>query len=241
MSTEYEKLLELTECDEPKLTAEFRALLHKELALGMTRFVCRHGTLSEGFDKVTPSQKYYQAVKEAYGRSNELRRIRANAKKAQADLIDAQEELNFADTEAKQLRAEAAVELAQLSLFELLVTAEDTARQLDEFNKIRLELQDQVRAQYPEGIEQAEPDNWKVVAELRSLKAQSLGTREDLTVIPLPSAEKAKFGLQIGHPEMAVSYTLENKEEISSLYQGNVQRFLEKKTGFNLQGLERKT
>ena len=158
--------------------------------MGMTRFVCWNGTLGEGFEKLTDAQKYYQAVKETYVRACELRRLKARAKEAYADFIEAKREIELAKGEVAQLRAEAKFELAELAAFELLVSAEDTLRQLDEFNKVRLELQDKVRAQYPGGIEQAEPDNWAAVMQYR------MATGGNLPSVPLPPDAKQKIGLE---------------------------------------------
>jgi hypothetical protein len=208
--------------------------MNKELCLGMTRFVCRYGTLSEAFDKLTPSQKYYQAVKETYLRANELKRLEANAKNAQADYLEAVESYKQCTTDWAQLRCKAKIELAELQMFELLVSVEDTWRQFDEFNKVRMELKEQVHTQYPEGIEQAELDNWKSVAEFKATKQLASGRFEDFTQIPLPPMEKAKISLENGHNEGAVAFVMENKHLINEKFQGDVAAFLAKKTGVAL-------
>lgn len=187
---EFKKLFEVTSDVKIGLADEIKNLLHTELCMGMTRFVCRNGTLGDGFEKLTDAQKYYQAVKETYVRACELRRAKANAKKAYADFLEARSEVANADNEIKKLRAESKLELAELSAFELLVHAEDTLRQLDEFNKVRLELQDKVRDQYPEGIEQAEPDNWKAVMQYRLNNVP-----QTISSIPLPMNEKQQIAL----------------------------------------------
>lgn len=193
---EFKRIFEITSDQKIGLADELKQLLHTELCMGMTRFVCRYGTLGDGFEKLTDAQKYYQAVKEVYVRSCELKRSRANAKRAYAEYIEAKAELAQADNEIKRLKAESKVELAELSALELLVHAEDTLRQMDEFNKVRLELQDSVRAQYPEGIEQAEPDSWKAVMEYRLSKLGMPGENYNFSSIPLPLEEKQKIGLE---------------------------------------------
>lgn len=211
---DFDKILEIANENAVSLSHELRNQLHKEMALGMTRFVCRHGTLSDSFDKLTESQIYYQANKEAYIRANELRRLRANAKKANAELLEAKEDLRKAVTEIEKLKAQARLELAELNLFELLVTAEDTARQLDEFNKIRGELRESVRSAYPEGIEQAELDNWRAVAEYKAFLKQVGCASGPLNSLPLPSDEKAKIGVVSNNPEMAAWYLVQNKAKL---------------------------
>lgn len=190
------KLFEVTNDIRVDLADDMKELLNKELCMGMTRFVCRHGTLGDGFEKLTDAQKYYQAIKETYVRACELRRTKANAKKFYADFIEAKQEIELAKGEVAQLRAESKLELAELSAFELLVHAEDTLRQLDEFNKVRLELQDTVRAQYPGGIEESESDSWTAVMQYRLSKMGAPGETTNISSIPLPLHEKQKIGLE---------------------------------------------
>lgn len=192
MSNIFEKVFDLTSDDRLNIRLDLKNLINKELALGMTRYVCRNGTLGDGFEKLTDSQKYYQSIRECYGRANEMARCRANSKKAYADYLDAKVALEKAETLTDRLRAEAAVELAELSAFELTVTAEDTMRQFDEFNKVRMELMGSVRRQYPEGIEQAEPDNWRAVMRYRLMQGS-----HDIQAVPLPMEEKAAIGAQM--------------------------------------------
>ena len=207
----FEKILKITGEEKVELRHEIKETIHKELCLGMTRFVCRNGTLSEGFDKFTDAQKYYQAVKETYIRSNELKRIGANAKKAQADYLESKIEWLEAKEPHTKLRCEGKMELAELALFELLVQTEDTWRQFDEFNKVRLELKPIVTAQYPEGIEQAESDNWHAVAQAWAMrKLTGAGT---LGHIPLPANDKEKLAQIYKLPELSIAKIVENKPE----------------------------
>lgn len=214
MSDDFEKLLKITENETVELTDSFKNLLSKELVFGQTRYVCRYGTLSDGHEKITSAQRYYQALKEMWNCRIGLKAQRVKAKRAQADLLDAQEALNAAKTKSEILRGEAAVEEAQEGLLQALTSAEDIARQLDEYNKIRLELQDEVRAKYPNGIEQAEYDNWKAVAEYRMIKEQTPGVqRERLDNVPLPELEKAKLGLAFNRID-AVGPLMVSKQEL---------------------------
>lgn len=210
---QYQKLIEITSSPEVSLCSEIKELLGKELVLGMTRNTCRNGTLGEGFECLTDSQKYYQANKEVYMRSIEMKRLHANAKAAQADLLDANEEVEKASTESSKLRARSKVELSELRLFETLVSAEDTYRQLDEFNKVRLELKDKVRAQYPDGIEQAEKDNWSAVAKYRFLKQTTNGS--GMESIPLSAMEKYQIGEILKRPDMMIELASSNAKPFS--------------------------
>ena len=199
---EFNKILALSNDETVELASSFKELLHKELTLGMTRYVCRYGTLSDSFDKLTDSQRYYQSIREMYNRANEISMQKVASMEAQADLIDAEELLEKAETKSQKLRAEAKVLKAKNALRSSLVMIEDIMRQLDEFNKVRLELQDKVRAQYPEGIEQAESDNWKAVAKYK-IARQNVGHNEMLNHIPLPMEEKARLGVMYNKPELA--------------------------------------
>lgn len=227
----FHDIMEITKSGVPELSDEFKKLINKELALGMTDFVCEHGTLSEGFDKITDSQKYYQAVKESYVRKCELVRIKCSAKKAYADFLDATEKLKTAKNDAEALRFQAELELAELGVFELNVQAADTERQLKAFERIKAKLGPDVKATYPDGIESAELDNWRVVAEFKALKQSSTGKLEDLTVIPLPLDEKAKLGMQLAHGEMAIAEVLRNKKTIEIAFGGDTKKFLDSKAG----------
>jgi hypothetical protein len=196
MEDKFKKLFEVTSDTKISLSEDLKQLLNKELCLGMTRWVCRHGTLGDGFEKLTSAQKYYQSLKETYTRAVELRRTRAKVKEAYADFLEASKSKLAAEEsgdEILKIRSEAKLELAEITAGDLLVHAEDTLRQLDEFNKIRLELQDSVRAEYPNGIEQAEPDNWRAVLEYRAAKAMSGAGPQDLAAVPLPIENKMQI------------------------------------------------
>ena len=205
----YSKIVDLTSSPTVTLCADFKDLLHTELCLGMTRYVCRNGTLSAGHEKVTTSQRYYQAVKECYGLAQNIKSQKVIAMEAQADLLDAQEMDEH--KEASKLRKQAAIMRAVNKLEGALVTIEDQMRQLDEFNKVRMELMAEVKAKYPLGIEQAEEDNWKAVAKYRYFK-KAMGYSENLTHIPLPMDEQAKLGIEMESPDlMAWKLTVDQK------------------------------
>jgi hypothetical protein len=222
--SDYDKLLQLTSDDTVELATGFKELLHKKLVLGQTRHVCKHGTLSEGHEKITDSQRYYQAIKEMYYLGNNIRMQKAAAMIAQADLLEATTELKEAKTTAQELRAEAKIMIAQNSLTTALVTVEDQMRMLDEYNRIRKELGPAVDAKYPEGIEQAEQDNWTAVAEYRRLKGE-----QRMDNIPLSPEHKAKLGLDWKRGDMLAAAAVRNKEDICKLANGDANKyFLEK-------------
>lgn len=212
---EYEKLLKLTEDSTVELATSFKDLLHKKLALGQTRYVCRYGTLSDGHEKITDAQRYFQAIKEMYYLGNNIRSMKAQAMLAHADLMDAQKKLKWAWTRAAKLRAEANIIQAQDRMVSALVTVEDQMRMLDEYNQIRQELEPIVEHQYPEGIEQAEPDNWKAVARYRLMK-NSRGERLDN--IPLPPEEKARIGIENGRFDAAAPLRVVNPERAEKIF-----------------------
>lgn len=198
---EYDKLMSLLEDDKVGLASSFKELINKELCLGQTRYLCRNGTLSDGHEKITDSQRYYQAIKEMYYLGSNIRSQKALAMMAQADVLDAQDDLQAASKKSEKLRAEGKLMQAHERLIGCLVTVEDQMRMLDEYNKIRQELGPQVKAQYPEGIEQAELDNWTAVAEYRAMK-RSVGFAEPMTNLPLPKEEKVRIGIALNQPDM---------------------------------------
>jgi hypothetical protein len=220
---EFDKLIELTSDERVELGTSFKELLHKELCLGMTRYVCRYGTLSDGHEKLTDAQRYYQAIREMYNRAHEVQSQKAAAMEAQADLLDAEEDLARAINTPAKLRAEAAIMRAHGRLVTSLVTVEDILRQLDEFNKVRLELKKSVQAQYPEGIEQAEEDNWKAVMKYRHLK-RSLGYGPELTHVPLAPEVKAQLGFELGRPELTAWLAIQDEKKALQLIQQEEQK-----------------
>lgn len=227
MITEYEKIVELTSDSKVELAQNFKELMHKKLQFGQSRYVCRNGTLSEGHDKLLDSQRYLQAIKEAWYLSTNIILQKAVAMEAYADLLDGEVDLRIAEAESQELRAEAKVLKAKQRLMTALTTVEDQVRQLDEYMKIEAELRADFDTKYPEGIEQAEPEHWKAVAEYRAVN-RSLGISETMKNIPMSADEKAKLGIQLGCPDMATWYLTKNKKELLESGLGAMQ-FLEEK------------
>jgi hypothetical protein len=215
---DYEKVLELVDSEQVELATSFKSLLHKELVLGQTRWVCRYGTLSDGHEKITDAHRYYQAIKEMYALSGSIRLQKASAMLAQADLLDAQELEAQATKASDKLRAQGKALQAQEQMLTALVTIEDQLRMLDEYDKVRLELKPIVQAQYPQGIEQAERDNWLAVAEYRMLKQQVPGNApERLDNVPLDPLTKAQYGLHAGRMDAIAPLLVGKKELVAQL------------------------
>ena len=228
----FEKIIEIGKDDRIKLGSKMRELLHKELFPGMTRYVCRNGTLSDGFEKITPAQRYAQATKEIYIRSCEVKRLQSQAKINQAILIKAEKKLKInrllklIKIPVDTLTAEANVEIAQENLLGNLVSCEDTLRQLDEFSKVRKELQTEVLSKYPNGLEDAEEDNWKAVARYRA-DMRLLGYDNQPQHVPLEMHEKAKIGLETGISEYKLFLEHSESNAISILADGNMSKYLQ--------------
>lgn len=217
---EFDKILELLDDDKVQLAQSFKNEINKKLALGMTKYVCRYGTLSDGHEKITDAQRYFQAIKEMYMYGIELENQKVLAMEAQADLMDAEEALELAEKASDKIRAEAKIMKAKNMLTSCLVNIEDKKRCLEAFNEVRLELKDQVEAQYPNGIEQAEEDNWKAVAKYQIYK-KKLGRQAELTHLPLHKETKAKMGLEMGAPEMAVWLGVTDPRKLNELQEKN--------------------
>ena len=204
--------------EKAELPKEIKELLGKELCFGMTDYVCRFGSLGDGFEKLTKSQRYYQAIKEVWVRAIEIQRLRANSKRLQADLIEARDELEHSNTDHERLRAESKIDHAELGLFEALVSLEDTQRQMEAFNRVRLELQDDVRSQYPDGIEQAERDNWETVAKYRLMKSKTPGWgSQDLAAIPMDFETKARIGILAERTDMIAPLALTDEKKLKKM------------------------
>lgn len=225
--TDFDKIVELVDNDTVKLADSFKDLLHTELMLGQSRHVCRYGTLSDGHERITDAQRYYAAIKEMWNRATSIEDCKVSAMRAQADLIDAQEALGQAKTTSSKLRAQADVLSAQSRLKHALIGAEDTLRQLDEFNRVRLELMPIVKAKYPEGIEQAEPDNWEAVARYRVGIEQITHTPQMLRHIPLEQIHKAKLAIELGNGELGAWLVADKGKEIKELAGNNPVKYIE--------------
>lgn len=216
--TNYEKILKLSDEDAVKFSISLPKELHKSLCLGQTRYLCRYGTLSDGHEKITPAQRYYQAIKEMYYLGQNVQNTKALAMLAQADLLDAEEALSTCDTEAQKLRNKAKKLQAETSLVSSLVTIEEQLRQIDEYNKIRIELKEEVETKYPEGIEQAEADNWKAVFEYRMNKERVPGmARELVSNIPLDPHTKAELGYKYGRMDAIAPLAIANPKKCYEL------------------------
>lgn len=197
---EFDKILQIANSDVVNKGIDLpKVYLHKWLVLGQTEHVCKYGTLSDGHEKITASQRYAQALKEWYYLSVNIRSQRSIAKRAQADLLDAQDELKQAETAQDILRAEADLDDAQTRLLSSLVSIEDQMRMVRVYEAEAKSLSGLVEGQYPEGIEQAEEDNWKAVLEYRMMKERVQGmARESTSNIPLSPQTKAELGYKHG-------------------------------------------
>jgi hypothetical protein len=227
-----DKIKQIAESETVKTGVSFKELIGKELMLGQSRYVCRYGTLSDGHDKITDSQRYYQAIKEMYGIANEMNLNFARAMDVQADLVEAEE--FKPQTTAETLRTRAKIFRATTSLESIYITLQDQARMLDEYNKVRLELQDTVRTQYPEGIEQAEPENWQAVGQYWAFKKQVGANANPMTHLPLDAKSKAQLGVDTNCLELVAWFVAQNGAEIGGKYGGNVKAFIEDKLGVTL-------
>lgn len=223
MLKEYDKLLEITKDDKIELASSFKNLLHTHLVIGQTRHTCRYGTLSDGHEKILPSQRYYQAIKEMWSLHGNISLCKVAAKASQADYLEAKYKLEHSLHDWEKLRYESQMEQAQIQILNALTTVEDQMRMLDEYNKVRLELMPEVEAKYPLGIEQAEPDNWKAVAEYRMIKEKVSGmTRERLDNIPMHPLVKAKLGAHYERLDAVAPLMVAEPERFKQLEDSNV-------------------
>lgn len=211
---EYEKILELTDSNEIRLGKSFKDEINKKLCLGMSAYAVKHGSLSDGHEKITNADRYYQSIKEMYNYANSAESYRIQAMLSQADLLDAEEMPE--ETTQQKLRKQAAILKAKNALTNSLVSIEDLTRQINAFNEVRLELMNEVESKYPLGIEQAEEDNWTAKAKYKMLK-NKFGFTENLTHLPLRKELKAKLGLENNAPEMAAWLSVTDPNRLEAL------------------------
>lgn len=228
---EFEKIVEISESNEVKLAGKFRDLLHTELMFGMSSYVCKHGALGDGFENITPAKRYYNAIRESFTRYEAIAELQCKAMECQAELMDAEAHSKSVDRawfrkKQKRLIADARLRRAKMRLATTLAMTEDNKRQLTAFLEVVNELQAQVRAQYPKGIEQAEPDNWKAVAQFRSAMQAIKGKDQHLEHLPIPMDDKAKLALELQEPALAAWYAIDKglKDFSPQLIQESLER-----------------
>lgn len=221
----FEEITSYTQGPTARLNKDIEKLFDTELSLGMTRYECRYGTLSDGHDHVG-IDRYYQSLKEIWVRTMEMDRVDALAKQHEASLEIAKIWLKIASFLRFRpflLWALAKVQMAENSLLECLVHSKTLHKNVSEFNKVRLELQDEARRRFPGGIEQAQPEIHRERAELRA-KRKALGYNEHLHHVPLDPHAKAELGLKYNAPELTMYLEAENRAEVAAL--GGVPQYM---------------
>ena len=198
--TDYEKLLTLIDDERVNAGLSSNKDLGFKFTIGQTRYVWEHGTLGEGHEHLTPAQRYFQANREIYHISNNIEEQRFAAMEAKADMLEAEKALDGAITEPDKLKASAKLGRAKAKLRRALDNTQDAMRGLDTLARISQTLEPEVLSQYPNGIEQAEPDHWRAVFKYRALKSR-MGVMTHLDSIPLPLPEKAQLGAATGRPD----------------------------------------
>lgn len=220
---DYDKIIQLTSSEEVKKGYELPKIqLHKWLVLGQTRYLCENGTLSDGHDKFTDAQKYAQALKEYYFLALNIKTQRAQAKIAMADYIEAEEAIKTSSSPATRLRYEGKKEIAETQLASCLTTVEDQMRMLHFYIEKCNELGPKVEQQYPNGIEQAEMDNWIAVAKYRNIVKDPQGMKN----LPLPVEVKAQLGISMDRLDMIAPLMIEKENDIRKLPTGSVNEYL---------------
>jgi len=194
----YNDIQAIASSETVELSLEFKNEINKSLALGHTRYMIRHGVLSDGHEKITDAQRYFQSIREMWNYANSMQTHKIQSMRAHAKLIDAKEAYDKAEKASDKLRAEADIMEAKMQLTASLVQTQDIARQLDELNKVRLELKPLVEAKYPGGIEEAEEDNWTAVYNYRMIKNKSSNNSERVDNICLSPEKKAELGYMSG-------------------------------------------
>ncbi len=222
---EYDKIISLSDSEQVQLGASFKELLNTWLHLGMSRYVCRNGTLSEGHEKLTDAQIYAQSIREMYSLSTSIKQQRCQAMEAKADLMDYEEELAAATKPSAKLRLEAKVLSSQQRLVGALVMIEDQLRQMDEFNKVRQELEQAVTSKY-NSIEDAEPSNWEAVLKYRVVKNR-MNDKSAVCHVPIPMEQKAALAIKFDAPEAAIWLSSVKDEEINKKFGGDIRKYLQ--------------
>lgn len=224
--SDFETILKKADDSSVELTDEIKKLLGTELQFGMSNYVCQNGTLSDGFEKITPAQRYYQAVKECWTYANSLQDEKARALQFQTRLkIDNILDKLFGWMPIFGFYFRGRKMYSTRAMACMLMEIEDKTRVLNAFNEARLKLMPEVRAKY-KSIEEAEPDNWEAVMKFR-IARQKLGKQEFLNHVPGTAEDKALMGLAYNAPEAALWLAVEKEKEIDDRFDGNMVKYLE--------------
>lgn len=237
MINEYDKIISLSDSEQVQLGSSFKELLNTWLHLGMSRYVCRNGTLSEGHEKLTEAQIYAQSIREMYSLSVSIKQQRSQAMEAKADLMDYEEALQAETKPSAKLRLEAKILTSQQRLVGALVMIEDQLRQMDEFNKVRQELEQSVTSKF-KSIEEAEPSNWEAILKYRILKNR-MNDKSAICHVPIAMDEKAALALKYDAPEAAIWLSSVKDAEINEKFGGDIKKYLQSKES-NVFSLEEK-
>lgn len=182
--------------------------VNKKLVLGQTKYMCKHGTLSDGHDYYSNAQRYFQAIREAYRVSTNIHESYCAAMEAQANRIDAQEAWNVAKTPQECLRAEAKFKRAEAQLKELTLNVQNRIKMLEAYQEVIHELGPEMDERYPEGIEQAQEDLWSDLFVGKMLK----DPKARIDNIPLDPVTKAKLGLKWNRWDSAAQLVVQKLE-----------------------------
>lgn len=226
----FDQVIAITQDERVSVIDEIHGLLHKELCFTASRYLVRNSVLGPGHERLTDSQRYYACLMEICTYAGAIRDLEYVAMKAKADLLEWTEKLELADKEYEKIRALAEIKNAEKTIDVALLQANDRMRPLDELNKIRLELQDKVRAQYPGGIEQASQDDWIAVAKYRHFKQSTTGRSEMLSHVPLPLDVQTQLGLELNSPDMYAHKAALDTEGFKELLHNNSSLFVKEVT-----------
>lgn len=219
--SDFDKILEIADDKTVQLTDEIKQLLGTELQFGMSNYVCKNGTLSEGFDKITPAQRYYQAVKECYTYSNAIQDLKAQALMEHGGYkiyTFLRKYFSWLPIVGWWIKGKAMY--AERKISSILMELEDKKRIIGAFNEERLKLMPEVRSRY-KCIEESEPDNWRAVLKYKMAR-QAIGKNEFINHVPMPSNEKAKLGIQYGSAEATLWFQVEKENELKGLTQDDL-------------------
>jgi len=225
MINAFDQIVELTKADEVTLSQSFQNELDTELYFGMSNYVIKNGALSEGFEFLDDTARYYQAKREMWNLSNAIRDNETNAMEAKADLMDAEEELENAKKDSDKIRAEAKIRRAKNRLMNSLIQTKEASRQLKAFNEVRQELAPIVKAKY-KSIEDYEPERWEKVLRYR-IEKRKAGYTENISHVPLDALTKAKVGIQTGQKDATFYLKYKEQAALNALAHGDVNELVE--------------
>ena len=223
--SDFTTVKDISNSKEAVLSRGLEDLLNKELQFGMSSYVIKNGSLSDGFEFLDDPARFYQSMRMMYQIADSIEEQEIGAMEAEADLIDAKKLLSLSTCESETLRAEAKIKRARARLRNMRVQTIDLQRHLKAFCEVYEELAPIVRGKY-KNIEEYEPERWEKVLRFRIDKRNTGLYQENLCHVPLDPVTKAKIGIETGSKDATLYLKYKEQDALNQLANGDLSKLI---------------